>query len=102
MKLCKFFWFNLKKGLELKNNKKYSKAIEKFDEAIKLDSKQAEFLFDKGECYKEWAESLDKEEPTRKMHFNEAVSSYDKALNLDKNHHRAYNSKGYFLQCYIF
>ena len=70
------------------------KAIEKFEEAIKLDSKNSDLFFNKAESYKKWAESLNKTNSSRQKYFQNAVLSYDEALKLKKDDHQSYNSRG--------
>lgn len=85
-------------GFKLSNKGNYSKAIEKFECAIKLNPQNPDSFFNKAEVYKKWAESSEKS--NRNKYFKEAVLSYDKALELNKNDHMAYNSKAVCV-CYL-
>jgi tetratricopeptide (TPR) repeat protein len=61
---------------------RFSEALDSYDEALKLEPKNAELWYNKAKTF----EKLDKP--------HEAIESYDEALRIDLNHVDAWYSRG--------
>lgn len=79
-------------GKEFYNSKKFDKAVESFDEALKLEPKNPKALLNKALALKDWGIALDDKEKVKS-----SIEAFDKALEIDPRNGEIWYNKGMVL-----